>query len=321
MKKFFLPALALMFVFIHSGCKKKVIEYVQVLEVLRDISIPDHPYAIVDFTFPDELNGYAVDSLGSFFKTVDGGKSWINLTHAPYRGSLYFLDKDLGFVAGTDDLWKTTDGGLSWDRILNFIEGAIVSRNGDIYIITENTWNDFILSVSRDTGKTYDQLAIIEGLGRDNYLRIENNTLSIISQNPYGRNLILYDLTTGEYTVNELDSYYTSRTPTDVFYYPDETILTYEEDHLYYLDGSDIRTYDWDVYLSLYSVDGIEDLRICTGARTILCNIKPEEGKKWRTVLDKNGNSFKESFYKVRFNQDRTLYLSGSKGTILHARL
>ena len=73
--------------------------------------------------FIDALNGWAAGgAYGSgqnvLLKTTDGGKIWIEVktdTTLPYN-SIYFVDKDTGFVFGEDGIiLRTTDGGNSWN--------------------------------------------------------------------------------------------------------------------------------------------------------------------------------------------------------------
>ena len=57
----------------------------------------------------------------TYFKTLDGGQSWQPMNFAtgggiPYH-SLFFLDKDTGFVTFAAGLYKTTNGGDSFDLI------------------------------------------------------------------------------------------------------------------------------------------------------------------------------------------------------------
>jgi len=94
------------------------------------------------FTFPndflawslqmvDSVNGYSFVEERSttemfFWKTNDGGHSWIDITDSsmfksdvPFYSSLgyFFVNKNNGFAGGLNSIYKTTDGGLSWNKM------------------------------------------------------------------------------------------------------------------------------------------------------------------------------------------------------------
>ncbi len=55
-------------------------------------------------------------SLGTLFKTMDGGLTWTRLS-APSGDAVYFVTGEVGWVAGGpagDELFRTMDGGLTW---------------------------------------------------------------------------------------------------------------------------------------------------------------------------------------------------------------
>lgn len=66
--------------------------------------------------FADDLNGWAVGSR-SVYRTRDGGESWQEITSPTTQpiGGLYFFDANNGFVSTGSRLYPTTDGGDTWD--------------------------------------------------------------------------------------------------------------------------------------------------------------------------------------------------------------
>lgn len=94
-------------------------------------------YSFPDDYFPwtlqmiDNLNGYTLVEHRStsdfyFWKTYDGGLTWIDITDSsmfvsggPFYSSLgyFFVDKDTGFAGGQNSIYKTSDGGVSWNRM------------------------------------------------------------------------------------------------------------------------------------------------------------------------------------------------------------
>lgn len=55
-------------------------------------------------------------SIGTLFRTTDGGKTWTELT-LPFGGPVRFIDGNRGWIAGGttgSELFRTTDGGSTW---------------------------------------------------------------------------------------------------------------------------------------------------------------------------------------------------------------
>lgn len=72
--------------------------------------------------FVDADTGWAVGSMGSILKTVDGGVTWsLQHVHGHYYWlrSVFFVDASTGWAAGTNGLiLRTTDGGSTWKEAL-----------------------------------------------------------------------------------------------------------------------------------------------------------------------------------------------------------
>ena len=66
--------------------------------------------------FPTSLVGYAVGLRGTVLKTTDGGKTWAlkNSETKVWLATVFFLTVDRGFVAGSDEVLETADGGEHW---------------------------------------------------------------------------------------------------------------------------------------------------------------------------------------------------------------
>jgi len=81
-------------------------------------------YFFTDFSFIDATIGYAV-GYNCAYKSIDSGKVWTPYTLLPQRfyTSIYFQNKDTGFVGGENGLlYKTVDGGVKWDSIATGID-------------------------------------------------------------------------------------------------------------------------------------------------------------------------------------------------------
>ena len=71
--------------------------------------------------FINANTGWGACNNNVFIKTTDAGNSWSRSTipNASYNNNndIYFLDQNTGFV-GRNGIYKTTDGGLNWYRVL-----------------------------------------------------------------------------------------------------------------------------------------------------------------------------------------------------------
>ena len=65
-----------------------------------------------DVHFINETTGFALS--GAFYKTTNGGLSWERNFNAPGGYDIIFLDSLIGFIGGSQALFKTIDGGNSW---------------------------------------------------------------------------------------------------------------------------------------------------------------------------------------------------------------
>jgi photosystem II stability/assembly factor-like uncharacterized protein len=123
--------------------------------------------------FVDENIGFAANYYGKVFKTIDRGVNWTSdsITNLPLR-SIYFINKDIGFVAGGQSscggtgctvpgsiVYKTIDGGLSWtEQIIPYTWSELNS----IYFIDKNIGFAVGLGLQLRTsngGQTWDEFA------------------------------------------------------------------------------------------------------------------------------------------------------------------
>jgi photosystem II stability/assembly factor-like uncharacterized protein len=65
-----------------------------------------------DVFFFNETTGFALSWF--LYKTTDGGLTWERNENAPGGYDILFLDSLVGFIGGTERLFKTTNGGESW---------------------------------------------------------------------------------------------------------------------------------------------------------------------------------------------------------------
>ncbi|MHC1773962.1 MAG: YCF48-related protein [Lentimicrobium sp.] len=72
---------------------------------------------MTDIFFVDHNTGFVIgEANGVIYRTDDGGITWNLIYEFSYESpsSIYFLDKDTGFVAFYSSVMKTTDGGQNW---------------------------------------------------------------------------------------------------------------------------------------------------------------------------------------------------------------
>lgn len=120
-----------------------------------------------DMYFISASVGYQVGLFSKVKKTVDGGKTWSDIFDPgpdvlDVANSLFFLDENLGYKGGDVELQRTTDGGVSWERINwpfydliaihfeNENHGYVVERGGRVYETYDGaeTWREIYSSSS-----------------------------------------------------------------------------------------------------------------------------------------------------------------------------
>ena len=89
--------------------------------------------------FLDEFNGWAVldaaDGItGNIYRTIDGGENWSFSATAAGNiiRSIFFKDQNIGWTTGSDGIYKSTDGGITW------IQKSFVSSSS-IFFLDENS--------------------------------------------------------------------------------------------------------------------------------------------------------------------------------------
>ena len=93
-----------------------------------------------EILFVNNNTGYAVCGYGSgdILKTTDAGETWvsqINQYHTPMYG-LSFTDAETGYIAGSIDIKKTTNGGTNWFNVYSSTTNEIFT---DVVFTNPNT--------------------------------------------------------------------------------------------------------------------------------------------------------------------------------------
>jgi|GEM_PF-2426683 len=71
--------------------------------------------------FVDNMHGWITQQSTTVYRTIDGGTSWQKSTMPGGIGSanrdICFISTAVGFVSGSDGIWKSTTGGIGWVMI------------------------------------------------------------------------------------------------------------------------------------------------------------------------------------------------------------
>lgn len=113
---------------------------------------------IVSVFFINDLEGFVKDKKSKYFKTVDGGTNWTEITTFPSNTSFFqFSSIDKGIAIAQRTLYVTSDGGATWtSRLINTTSAQVVK--GDTLIA--NVGTTFYYSADHfvtKTEKTFDQ--------------------------------------------------------------------------------------------------------------------------------------------------------------------
>ena len=132
---------------------------------------------------------------GKILRTINGGSQWDEIAlsiYSPRLLSIYFLNSNLGWTAGTNDLlYRTIDGGVSWDSIAYFGGGWQNYHYGVYFIDSLNGnvcgWANFgtgntsgPIYKTSDGGYSWTRVAAV-GYGRFNSFAFHEASNSLYS--------------------------------------------------------------------------------------------------------------------------------------------
>jgi hypothetical protein len=299
------------------SCEKKIIEIIPVLQVEQDLSIPDAG-DIKYFAFPTADIGYAADE-NSIYKTTNGGQTWSKLTVG--NGStcigLEFFDTERGMCLIGDLVYVTANGGASWtiktsgDFIGQTTDGIGVTGSCNYYSCT--------LQVTTNKGTSFQQAGTCPLSGDPVMAKVAGTKLYLAGSMEHDE-LFGRDISTGENLHLYLQGVTAYDEPSDIFQNESLSIIVGNRGQI--LEGYDRhkRTYYGHKY-QYYSVDGYHNMAVAVGQRTISVNHSFNGEDKWSELLDTEGNSFKQTFYKIKFIDQTSFYISGENGLLWKARL
>ena len=97
----------------------------------------DYRQPLYSVFFTDELHGWAL-GLDGIYQTTDSGEVW-SLLNSNFPGnSVFFLDQNIGFIAG-QKIYKTYDGGKNWIEKSRIGGNSVYFSNPDTgWVVGEN---------------------------------------------------------------------------------------------------------------------------------------------------------------------------------------
>jgi len=119
-------------------------------------------------TMTDGNRGWAVNHQGQVFTTYSAGASWTRiadlaaLSDGNFAGAnqIEFINETDGWIREFLSIWRTRDGGVTWQKILSVLTPGVKGEPARFYPIDENTLGesgsdgqDYITKDSRDWWK------------------------------------------------------------------------------------------------------------------------------------------------------------------------
>ncbi|MCX6152247.1 MAG: T9SS type A sorting domain-containing protein [Ignavibacteriales bacterium] len=135
--------------------------------------------------FIDSLKGFAVGTNvimtgGCIKSTKDGGKSWSDTTYegvGPFR-KIKFLDSLNGWMCGTGKIYRTADGGETWelqlDGLRTNLEQLIILKKEKVAYAFGKDWNDKTHTLLRADLSNLTNIEKEREYKPKNYLLLEN---------------------------------------------------------------------------------------------------------------------------------------------------
>lgn len=315
----------LIFVLFITSCEKKYVEVVPVIEILQDISIPN-ANSIKYFTFINDQVGYASDT-SNIYKTVNGGSTWTKLS-LPIIGAVCsgveFFDPLNGLAIINNGLYSTVDGGTTWNPKGNAANFIGITESGLGIYVRDNGINCSVYK-SMNKGSTFSLIGTLDLDGTFTDAVLTDSRIIALSDevNYYHRAYGMDVNSNTNFTIGFGGLIFNDHI-NDV--YLNNTIGAAAGIKGNIMEISGTVAYSRDSYnhtYPYYSIDGYGDFIVAVGYHTITSNMQLTEDQEtvWNEVLDTNGNGFEQTFYKIKFINSSSFYLSGSKGLLWKVKI
>jgi hypothetical protein len=308
-------------VFLFAGsCKKKVVAHTRVIQY-ENISLPEKT-DVRFFSFPSLQTGYAVGGTTALYKTTDGGKNWLSLNKT---GISYvdFVNETIGYcISEGEGLLKTTDGGQSWS-IKTSGDYLGICKTGSLIVASKEQNNKLLFRASADQAESFYYCTTLNSQGITS-LRVTSNSAfgfgtpkditklrgwAFLENTP--NDVMIYDAS-ADYHPN--DYYINNNVVENRIVVGNNGYVAEAKDHKI------TRTYYKHRY-NYYSVDGFDNRVVVVGHKSMCTNIDISKGKDWEEIYKENGDGFDETFYRIRFYDSQTFFVSGANGLIWKVNL
>jgi photosystem II stability/assembly factor-like uncharacterized protein len=121
---------------------------------------------LTDVVMLGSQKAIAIGDRNGILRTTDAGTTWVNetihLSAVFHWNAISFFDSLNGGIAGDQNVWSTTDGGISWKPLTVPVRQKILSifclGAGEFYVGTDSGW---VYNTS-DTGRTWNAEKISE---------------------------------------------------------------------------------------------------------------------------------------------------------------
>ncbi len=130
-----------------------------------DTELPITDWDPSNFDFVNENVGYATNYRSYVYKTIDGGNNWQLITGNGglnnSNSGIYdvkFITENIGFVSGGHKLFKTYNGGVTWENLGNHNFYNLQFLTSDIGYARENFTNNTKLYKTSDGGNSWSIL-------------------------------------------------------------------------------------------------------------------------------------------------------------------
>jgi hypothetical protein len=306
-----------------SSCKKKIIEVIPVIEY-EDISLSESA-DVKAFSFPSLQTGYAAGN--NLYKTTDGGKSWAQLSFTGTIKSIEFIDENIGFCTAGGYLYKTINGGQTWVLTVS-ADYVAIAKSGQIVVAKETTFIGNI-KVSNNNGGTFYTAQTLSLNGHLSGLRVFENTAFILDDKGYEDDVIRGVNIADSNKYVRLNAKCTAEeNSTDLYYSSGKGAVvggrgiisnSTSSANNYYVAAFD-RSYYGHTY-SYYGIDGYDGLMVAVGYHTIASNIDVKNKEAWNEVFNKDRNGFEQIFFRIRFFDRSTFFVSGNNGLIWKVKI
>lgn len=252
--------------------------------------------------------------------TQDGGVNWTTFTTFGKIENLFSNNKNELFIAASY-VYKTTDNGLTWEKMMNSQDGAGCNSSGDIFLVKKFfSYLDYWI-YSSETGDLIEKQQI-DGYMLSNVI-ISNSTAVFYEANQ--SDIQIFDA--DDYSLIETGHPYLANGRTVQGIYMDEldTIMVSREAILdiskNYYDNPEL----WSQYgdnnqYDFQAIDGLEGLFVTVGEGAIVTNKYTVNGD-WTTVVSDDYTPYTTKLGGVQIINNSLIYAVGDEGTLLKCKL